>query len=450
MKKLRSILLKTIIVIGVLLIVVFTIVKSDILGGNITVEDQPNIANTENLILKQPKNSISFDEMPVNSVDSVSVSILNKPLNTTIYEKSQRYYLDLANICQSLSTSFKINNNTILLGNDITIDSLSNTASIQNSNYTLRGKLLFINSRYYISLSDIEYLFNLRTHFDFQKNKINFVKNPSIEKVPTSNKSGRLALIRLEDFSAGGSLTEEINIEKMKILGDLFYSNNIAFHIAWVPRYKNPSENIDNDLLTNHSIKNVAFINLLDYLINKGAFIGLHGYTHQSNNETSLSGTELSKNVNTSEKETTAVIENALNNSIALNIPVGFFESSHYKATRTQKNIIQEYFKYLYEPYSLIQFFNIKHTKSGNIYIPTPLSYVKNVDPTPIINNLNSPKAGALSSFFYHPNQEYDFIKLNYTDTTLEYSYSDASPMQQIIKTLNSDGYITSYITDIK
>ena len=83
---------------------------------------------------------------------------------------------------------------------------------------------------------------------------------------------------------------------------------------------------------------------LLDYLINSGGEVGLHGYTHQSDDQRSLNGTELSRKYNSSDKETREVIENAINTSVALNIPCSFFESPHYKATLNQKKIIEEYF----------------------------------------------------------------------------------------------------------
>ncbi|MDZ4957343.1 DUF2334 domain-containing protein, partial [Clostridium perfringens] len=117
----------------------------------------------------------------------------------------------------------------------------------------------------------------------------------------------------------------------------------IKYHIAWIPRFVAPSDNIDNDLLKNDSFENVAFINLLDYLINKGAQIGLHGYTHQFDDSKSAVGTELSHKIQNNEKDTRRVIESSIDTANALNIPYSFFESPHYKASGKQKLITNNF-----------------------------------------------------------------------------------------------------------
>lgn len=130
-------------------------------------------------------------------------------------------------------------------------------------------------------------------------------------------------------------------MEKMKYLSDYFKANNIVFHIDWIPRYINPEKNIDNDLLKNNNFENVHFINMLDHLINRGAVIGLHGYTHQHNNQISGLGVELKWNVNSNKNKVLKVVESSLKTAKTLNIPIGFFESPHYKADRNQQKIIE-------------------------------------------------------------------------------------------------------------
>ena len=151
-----------------------------------------------------------------------------------------------------------------------------------------------------------------------------------------------------------------------------------------------PKNNIDNDLITNNSIENVGFVNMLDRLIINGAELGLHGYTHQYGDEISFEGTELSKKANTSEEETRKVIEAGIDTASALNLPVTFYESPHYKATSKQLKIIEEYFQYVYQPAGIIDF-TILRRKNDNLYIPTPLSYVKDFNVKPIIRGLNHP-----------------------------------------------------------
>lgn len=450
MKFKNNILKMTLLSIILILLLTILLFKSNLLGGNIIVESSDfSKIETSSLTLKSTESPVDFNSMPVKQIYNINISVFNEPLNTSIYEKSQRYYISLSSICNKLNSPIYYNNDEILINNIVTLYTKTNSFEINNKAYKLRGDLIFSDAEYYMSLSDIETIFNLRTHFNFENKSINFINSPNIVKEISPATKGRLALIRLEDFAAGGALNDSTNIEKFKLMGDLLYSKNIGFHIAWVPRYVEPDNNIDNDLLNIHSLQNVAFINLLDHLINRGGLVGLHGYTHQYGNETSLSGTELSKNANKTTDETRVIIENAINTAHALNIPFAFFESPHYKATKPQKKIIEEYFKYIYEPYGPIQYFNIHHTKTGNIYIPTPLSYVRDLNISNISRGINSPKAGSLVSLFYHPIKELDFIDVSVTDTNLNYTYSKESPLSKIIKELNSNGYITSYITEI-
>lgn len=230
-----------------------------------------------------------------------------------------------------------------------------------------------------------------------------------------------------------------------------FLSNSgIKYHIAWIPRFKAPNDNIDNDLLTVDTFENAAFINLLDYFINHGALIGLHGYTHQAGDSRSAVGTELSRKINSSEEETRAVIENAIDTATTLNIPFGFFESSHYKASSAQKSIIEEYFQYIYEPKNYLIYTKLQKTKNNNLYIPTPLSYVRDLDANPIIKKLNKPTPGLLASFFYHSTKELDFIEVDTSNNVFDVDYSIESPLQQIVKSLNENKYITTHVTELK
>src|SRR5699024_5154471 len=149
----------------------------------------------------------------------------------------------------------------------------------------LRGELLDLDHKKYISINDFKELIEARDDWYENKNSI-YMFQGKTNNINCNYKvnEGKAALIRIEDVSAGGVFSEDNNMEKMKYLSDYFKANNIVFHIAWIPRYINPEKNIDNDLLKNNNFENVHFINMLDHLINRGAVIGLHGYTHQHNN----------------------------------------------------------------------------------------------------------------------------------------------------------------------
>ncbi|MDD6794843.1 MAG: DUF2334 domain-containing protein [Clostridiaceae bacterium] len=392
---------------------------------------------------------INFSDMPVSNINDVSINFLdNKINNSKLLLKAQRYYIPIDSVCSALNYSFNVENTTISKDNFV-CNLSEKSANINGQAYSLRGFLLEENNIYYLSISDIEYIFNLVASFNFDTKEISFVHPSSNSNVsyeaPTS---GTIALIRLEDFSAGNSMTDSTSQLKLKAMGDLLYSSGIKYHIAWVPRFKRPSDNIDNDLLTNQNIMNVGFVNLLDYLINKGAVIGLHGYTHQSGDSSSLNGSELSSDANTTEEETRAVLENAIDSASALNIPYSFFESPHYHATHKQKKIIEEYFQYLYEPMSPLIYTKLQSV-GNNLYIPTPLSYVVDGDTSYIEKELESPRPNILESLFYHPTQELDYINVSTDNNNFLVDYSEDSPLQRIIQAINKNGYVTIHVTEL-
>lgn len=399
---------------------------------------------------------LNFEDMPVSSVSGITFNILDQKniTNIPVLLKMQRYYIPLSYISQKLNYRIDNSNNN---DTSITLDNGKETITLSSDSYkkdsdniSLRGNLLSQNDDTYISISDIEQIFNLVAVFDFNTKTINLLPSNSPQPEDSSVLfNNKIALLRFEDFTAGDTNSVDKNQTKVKCMADLLYSNGIKFHIAWIPRFKSPNDNIDNDLLTNDTIENVGFVNLLDYLINKGAKIGLHGYTHQSGNERSAVGEELSENVNNTEEETKAVIENGLDTASALNIPISFFESPHYKDTPEQQKIIEKYFQFIYEPFNNSTI-NIYKNKNNNLYIPTPLGYLNKPDDTSIVDALNSDyNPEKLHSFFYHPSIEVEFINFNTENNKLNVSYDPNSPLQKIVKALKDNEYSTVHVDEL-
>lgn len=423
--------------------------------GFITIKENKiqysNLPDSDFTSCYTPK--IKFEDISEKVVSDIHINILGNPLpsNIIILEKSQRYYIPIEHIYNLLDFSIYSNDDTIILKNNSSEVKISNdNCTINNTNYNLRGGIIKYEDSNYISISDIEYMFNLTASFNMDDRTINFLDTLSYSnEVREQPSEGKIALIRLEDFSAGSSqLTTNTQI-KYKIIGNYLYNEGIKYHIAWVPRYKCPSENFDNDLLSNNCFENVGFINTLDYFINHGGEIGLHGYTHQSDDSTSLNGTELSNSINSSETATRNVIENAIDTATALNIPYSFFESPHYKANQNQKNIIEEYFKYIYEPRNIL-IYNKIHIRNNTLYIPTPLGYVKNLDVSSIKKKLKHPNPGQLASLFYHPYLELDFIDFSISSNTININYDENSPLKQIVNSIEDNSYITCHVSDLK
>lgn len=445
--------IKFICAIGVVFVILFA---CSFFQGWVNVKEDGTLASS-----KTPKNvleskyvpKINSSDMNVSKVSDVKFCFLGKDFskNPSIYYKAQRYYLPLDKVCSNLGFSFDSSNGIITISKEdfkASINVSSNTISKISSDSKLRGEVLNEDNTVFLSVSDIENIFNLNADFNFKDRTVNFVHNASFQK-SDSPKTGRAAFIRLEDFGASPYMQKDTTQKKFKVFADFLGSNNIKFHIAWVPRYKDPENNIDNDLLTNNSIENVGFVNMMDRLILNGGELGLHGYTHQYGNEISFEGTELSKKANASEEETRKVIESGIDTSSALNLPVTFYESPHYKATSKQLKIIEEYFQYLYQPAGIIDF-TILRRKGDNLYIPTPLSYVKDLNVKPILRGLNHPLPYQLASLYYHPTKELDFIDVTFTKDEMFYTYDDNAPMKQIIKAIKDNGYVTAHVSDFK
>lgn len=396
---------------------------------------------------------IKFADKPVTKITGVSLNILNKTNNNVpILLKAQRYYIPLSFICNKLNYTLENSSDSILIYDNDNKISLSETTYEKNSKTgSLRGNLINSSGDHYISISDIEELFNLIAVFDFDNKKIslipNDVKGPDESSIIYSDK---VALIRLEDFGCGYSNIVDKNQTKIKIMANLLFSQGMKFHVSWMPRFVVPSANFDNDLLTNDNITNVGFVNVLDYLINKGGEIGLHGYTHQSGNDASGTGEEMSKDVNSTEPETRAVVEKGIDTASALNIPISYYESPHYRDTEQQKKIISEYFQFIYEPYDYSKK-NVYTSDDYHLYVPTPLGRISDpsTDVPHIIDKLNENSPDILNSFYYHPSIEIDYINFTFDGNKLNVNYDKNSPLQQIVKALKDSEYTTVHIDEL-
>ncbi|CAI3535794.1 Conserved hypothetical protein, DUF2334 [Clostridium neonatale] len=429
------------------------------------INDIPILINNNLYSSKLPNNTfkssynpkILFENMPTTKVRGVSLDILSEKniTNIPMILKAQRYYIPLPYICKKLDYSITPYKNSFKLiknnSNDVIILS-RNSFTTNSKEKKLRGNLLKYNNENYISISDIEEIFNLEATFNFENQNIQLL-NSTIKKIqpnPIYNKFNRpIAMIRFEDFTCGDSNFSDKNQAKVKFMADYLYENNIKFHVGWIPRFKAPSDNIDNDLLSKNNMVNVGFVNLLDYLINKNAEIGLHGYTHQHGNSRSAVGEELSKDINNNVSDTKKVVENGIDTASALNIPITFFESPHYSATELQENVINNYFQLLYEPYND----SINHlykTKTNNLYVPTPLGYIdKPKDTKKLINALNNTNPEIFHSFFYHPSIEIRYIDFDTNNNSINIRYDENSPLKQIVQSLKENNYATIHISQL-
>lgn len=437
----------------ILIINRYTINNIKVDNGNITyniIEDiKPN-----NTLKGSNISKIRSTEKLIKDIDIV---YNGSKLNLYIYEKDLRYYIDMDLYFNKLNKKLKNEDKNYIIYNNneiITLNKKDKKYFKDEKWFDLRGEILNINNKDYISINDLETMLDLRSTWDIDNKRIYMYIDKKHKSKKEIVKKGKASFIRLEDVCSGGYFASSESKEKMKILGDNLYSKGVSFHIAWIPRYKSPDKRIDNDLLTNKSLDNIQFINMMDYLIQKGGTIGLHGYTHQCGNSTSAGGFELTMKLNNSEEKTREIIEKGIITAKTLNIPISFYESPHYGATYRQQKIIGKYFNILYENHSNIFTFNPLYdlNKKGTLYIPTPYGYVKDDYGYEMVNKIKNGKGVFLVSLFIHPYKETKFINLSKIDKFgyRDYKYNKISPINNIIDELHKRGYKTTYVTDLQ
>ncbi|MEW8957413.1 DUF2334 domain-containing protein, partial [Clostridium sp.] len=319
----------------------------------------------------------------------------------------------------------------------------------------LRGNGIFIDNKLYLSLIDISDMLNLKISFDSKKEEVRCFKSKE-ESFIFNDTQGTLskkktALIRIEDVTAGSIYLNDENMEKLRAIGDLLYNEGSGYHIAWIPRYVNPEKSEDNDLTRDINFLNSEFLYTLDYLINRGAIVGLHGYTHQYGDEESIIGSEFQDKHKLSKEEEVRRVEAAIKNSIALNIPYKFFETPHYRSSERFQTTLENYFDYVYEP--CIGVWNkktyISHRNKVTKYVPAPLGYIEDKEIEEMINKIKNKNSKELKSFFYHPGKEFEDIVLKREGNGYPYyEYKDTSMLKTMIRELNKDGYKLRYITN--
>lgn len=378
-------------------------------------------------------------------------------LKLPIYMDKNRYYVPVNNVLDQIGINYKIKEGKahIEIG-DKKIDINKNLASISKEKYKLRKDAILKEDIMYMSLFDFNKIMGLKANWNESEKTISLYKNKEQEKIENNkSKDSKIkpAFVRLEDITSNQRYKTPETLEKLRVISDYLYSKNIPFHVAWVPRYLDPKNNIDDDASRDFNIHNANFVYTLDYFIDRGGIIGLHGYTHQANDAASIDGIEFDGMTNNTEPVIRDRVEKAIQCAKVLDIPIGFFESPHYAATDEEMQIIEQYFNYMYDPPKFASRNNIAKRQSKDrtvTYIPTPLDYVDGIKHADkVIEKINSLDENTLGSFFYHPSIESSFIKFkNNKDGSVEYTYEDDSPLKKIIKAFEKNNYEFKKITE--
>lgn len=379
--------------------------------------------------------------------------------NSPIYISSNRYYIPISEIISSIGGYLIDFNRYICLvykGKAVSLNIKENIYYLNKEEKMLKEPVLNISGIKYISLFDLSKIVGLKTRWDANGKSIYlFLNKDKAFNNNTDGNTAKPALIRLEDITPGNSYKEDKDLEKLRIVSDYLCSEHIPFYVAWTPRYMEPNHGIDINPQGNDTMYNADFVFTLDYLMDKGGIIGLHGYTHQYGMEESIAGREFHlAGSNDGIPEASSYIEGRIKSAKAaaesLNIPVAFFEAPHYAASPHAFKILEKNFDVIYEPYTPdglheMNKKTIKVKSDGRLvsYIPTPLNYVDGKDDTKrMLSKIDNLHDGILASFFYHPYIEFESISLpDAADEYPYYSYDAASPIHRIIEEFRKKGY---------
>ena len=394
--------------------------------------------------------------------DDITLIINNNilDLKTPIYLSKNRYFLCLNDLIDSLGGTLTLSDKTLnieVLEKDISINTEENKVNISSSKeFSLKEKLINKDKFYYISFFDFSNILNLYTRWDKSSKTLRCkINGDDIDGItPYKSKIDQKAYIRLEDVALTTLPYDNEYLEKLRVLGNYLSKRNVPYHIAWIPHYISPANNVDIDLEAQNDFQRAELIYTLDYLSYHKGVIGLHGYTHQRGNEESAIGSEFGpKFPSVSEFENR--IQKAVDLSKNLNIPIDFFETPHYEATPDQNRIAEKYFKILYYPFKDngqkgIDYAKPQHAPNNkSYYISTYLDYVHENGEDDFINKIENADTKYMGSMFFHPRLDFKHITLTDNNGIPEYIYDDNSIIKRILNAFEKKGYKIDSVKNI-
>lgn len=425
-----------------------------------------NIEHIQNKISIKSNNELNSDYIKFNGFDmaedSVNFNIDGKTLNLRlpIYLDKNRYYICLNEFIQQINGQIeKINNslNITIDNKSYSIDLHNNIVKSSDTNFSLKKALLNENNIYYIGFSDFSHMLNLYSRWDKDNKTINCKIDGfnNINSTSYRSKINQIGLIRFEDVGLNSQPYAKEYFEKLRIIANYMYQKKVPYHIAWIPRYVIPNQGVDNDPLTKNNFEMAEMVYSLDYFTTHNGIIGLHGYTHQSNNDESGAGFEFGKY-----EPSTAVfkdkLEKAIETASFLDIPISFFEVPHYEITPNQNKIAEKYFRILYYPFNDYGRDKADLTKpqlspynKSSYYISTPLDYIPMSKEEITLAKIKKADISKMGSVFFHPFLENNYISLTENNNMPAFTYADNSTLKRLINILEEKGFKMIKVTDI-
>lgn len=317
------------------------------------------------------------------------------------------------------------------------------------SSPNIKFEQVFYKGDLYFSVNDIVNILDIWVAF--KENGVMFFTDYELilgnENEILANTNEEMACLRLEDIMAEpteDSIYNHNGLEKFRCMASWLNARNQKYSIAWIPLYVNPELGIENDLLTNFNFYNADFIYTLDYLVDNGANIGIHGLTHQSGDEISAVGDEFGENTIFSNAEIEERMLRALHISDTLGYDAKFFEFPHYAVTEEQLIIAEKIYNVIYQQspknYGNIDF--ITRNNNTTMYIPTPSDYIRSAyDVENSLETIRNTTDEHLTSLFFHPHMDWKNISCyNSEDGKRIIKYEDTSIISSIYNIINEKG----------
>jgi hypothetical protein len=278
----------------------------------------------------------------------------------------------------------------------------------------------------------------------------------------------RKALIRFEDVGPGGPYASAAALRKLQVIADYLASEKIPFHISIIPRFINPAAGYDKsvEMIEDPLVK--GFNDTIRYCCNRGAALGMHGYTHQYGKSITGDGWEFAYSACSSDcppddREEACLNGDAFRNSYASSrLEKGYtalaesglrlawgFSTPHYTASGVQRCIIEAWSGLLFEnspcgsnPRRAALYDRDNELYRGVIYVPTPLYYVSpdraNEDAERICGEIKGYQEDELAAFFYHPYLDFPFINIGRDGKVI---YDGNSYLKRLLRCFIEEGY---------
>ena len=157
------------------------------------------------------------------------------------------------------------------------------------------------------------------------------------------------AMVRLEDLAPG-----VCDKAKLVRLADLFQGLDIPFSLGVIPIFKDPQGIYHKPDTEIHLADDPDFVETINYLIDRGGTLIMHGVTHQHDRGITREDWEFTDEngaplPDDSEEWVRERIEYGLAEFAAQDLYPKVWETPHYSASHGDYHIIAEYFDYFYE-----------------------------------------------------------------------------------------------------